>query len=88
MSNLETIGLIIAALVAGGALMVYLSEILNKRALVILTGLADGVPVSAEQRRLMLHRMYFQYLGGLIAISIVLALALIMKPRAVGASVT
>ena len=77
MSNLETIGLIIATFVAGGGLLLWVSELLNKRAVIILTGLSDGVPVSLEQRRLILYRMYFQYLGSIIAFSFVLTLALI-----------
>ena len=75
MSNLETIGLILVAFIGGGALLTFLSEVLNKQAGVILTGLSDGVPVSLELRRVMLYRVYLQYLGGVIATSVVLALA-------------
>ena len=77
MSNLQTNGLILAAFVVGSGLLVFMSEILNKQAGVILTGLSDGVPVSLELRRVMLYRVYFQYLGGVIAISVILALALV-----------
>ena len=84
MSNLETIGLIIATNAAGGGLLIWLSEILNKRAAVILTGLSDGVPVSLGHRRLVLYRVYFQYLGSIVAVSILLTLALIRIAENVG----
>jgi hypothetical protein len=84
MSNLETIGLILATLVGGGGLLIWLSELLNRRAAIILTGLSDGVPISLEQRRLMLYRVYFQYLGSIVGISLVLTLALVRIAENVG----
>ncbi|NNE19209.1 MAG: hypothetical protein HKN10_12115 [Myxococcales bacterium] len=78
MSNLETIGLILATLVGGGALLTYLSELTNKHAEVITTGLKDGIPVSRDLRAVLLYRVYFLYMGGLIAFSIAIALGLLL----------
>lgn len=77
MSNLETIGLILAALVGGSALVIYVSEVLSKHVVVIITGLNDGIPVSIELRRLMLYRICFPYMGGSAAFSIAIALGLL-----------
>jgi hypothetical protein len=77
MSNLNAIGLILATLLAGGFLITYLARTLNKRIDAILTGVIDGTRVSRKHRQLMLYNMYFQYLGGMIALSIIIALGLV-----------
>jgi len=74
MSNLQTIGLILATLVGSGASITYSSELLNRHAATILTGLKDGIPVSLALRRMTLYRVYFLYMGAVIAFSIAIAL--------------
>ena len=77
MSNLNAIGLILVTLLAGGALIIYLARTANKRLDAVLTGVVDGIPASLKHRQLMLYNMYFQYLGGIIALSIIIALGFV-----------
>jgi hypothetical protein len=73
MSNLNAIGLILVILVGGGFLIIYLARTTNRRLDAALTGIVDGARVSRKHRQLMLYNMYFQYLGGIIAFSIIFA---------------
>jgi hypothetical protein len=73
MSNLNAIGLILATLIAGSFFLIYASNTINKRADMIVVGVVEGVPVSTKHRYLMLYHVYLSQVGGVIAISIVIA---------------
>jgi hypothetical protein len=73
MSNLNAIGLILVTLIAGSFFLTYASNTINKRADMIIVGVVEGVPVSTKHRYLMLYHIYLSQLGGVIAVSIVIA---------------
>jgi len=77
MSDFNAMGLILATFLLGGFLLIYLSKTLNQRLDTILTGVANGVRVSHKHRHLMLYSMYFQFLGSMIALSVILAVSFV-----------
>ena len=77
MSNLLAIGVVLGTLFTGGFWVVWVANTINMRFDAIVTGVIDGTRLSLNHRRLMLYNMYYQYLGGVIGVSTVLALGFV-----------
>jgi hypothetical protein len=73
MSNLSTIGMILALAIVAYAIVIYASNELAKIVDTILAGVVEGVPMSKKNRQLKLYHIYVGQLGAVIAISMIMA---------------
>ena len=73
MSNLSAIGLILSTAIIGYVVIIYASNALSKHVDIVVTGVAEGVPMSTKHRHLKLSHMYVSQLGALVGIAMILA---------------
>ena len=73
MSNLNAIGLILATTIIAYVVIIYTSNALSKHVDIVVTGVAEGVPMSTKHRHLKLSHMYISQWGAVVGIAIILA---------------
>jgi hypothetical protein len=73
MSTLQSVGIILSTAVVAYIGVIYGSAQLGKLIDAVLTGIVEGVQVSAKQRTLKLFIMYLSQLGAIVGINVIVS---------------